>query len=165
MTGGAIAVLCRLMFGLGRLGECVVALQAQRLARLHEHPGIGRTVRIVAGRTFAVFNRLMFELCFFEEIIVTRETNLPLRPLQLDRKPRLVAFAALLVFIGRMGDEFDFRDRRSIGVDHDGFVQRLAVLVINYRRGIGALDRSGNAVKKECQPLLFFLDGATQQNH
>ena len=108
MTGGAFAVLYGLMFGFGCLWECVMALQTQRLARLHEHLRIGGTVRVVAGRTFAVFNRLMLEFRFFEEIVMTREANLPLITLQLNRKPRLMAFVALLVFVRWMRDEFYF---------------------------------------------------------
>jgi len=165
VTGGAFAVFDRLMFGFGGHGESIMALQTQGLARLHEHFGIRRPVRIVARGTFAVFNRLMLELRFFEEIVVAREANLPLRTLQLDRKPRLVAFVAFLVFVGRMRDELNLCDNRSIGVHHNGLVQRLAVLIVNNRRTICPVAWTGNAVKEEVQPPLFFLGGATQQNH
>lgn len=133
MAGGTFAVFYGLMLRFRSLGEGVMALQAERLAGLNQHFGIRRAVRIVTGRAFAIFDRLMFDFCFLEKIFVTSETDLLLRPLQFDRKTRLMTFVALLVFIRRMRNKFDFGHNRGVGLNADDSVQRLSILVVNDR--------------------------------
>ena len=119
----------------------------------------------MARGAFAVLGGLMFGLCFFEEIIVAAEANLPLTASHFHRESRLVTGAAFLLFIGWMRMKLDLHyGGGRIGLNRAGrSIQRPAVFIIDNGRGVCAVARL-HPIKKERQPLLLFLGRTAREN-
>ena len=160
----ALAIFRGLMLRFGGLRERIMAVRAESFAHLLQHLGIGVAMRVVARSAFAVLGGLVFAFCLFEEIIMATETNLLLTPFHLHRKSRFMTLVALLVFVRRVCGEMLFGKGGNGALHRLSFVQRTPILIVNDSRRIGLPARPRDSVKKEIQPFLLRLRGATRQN-
>src|SRR4051812_2714963 len=77
-----------------------------------------------------------------------------------------MTFGALFIFVGRVSGETGFDGDRYVCLDNDDLVKRLAVLIVNDCRRIGARDRTRlwDTIKKEVQPPLLFFGRASRND-
>src|ERR1041385_311229 len=121
----------------------------------------------MALRALAVFRGLMQDLRLFKEIVIAGEAYLPLSPFHFHGESRFVTLAALVVLVRRVSDEFWFWRTGSTDELHRLAIERTPIfIVLNFRRISPRSARTGDAVKKEGQPLLLlFRCAAGQHSH